>query len=165
MTAVIFGFFASVWFGWAQEAPPARWRPWLTTASIVSLVTAAGGGLLSWRHWNDGTAYDRDTSITFGIILAIEFGIAGLGAAMLAIAKRRQLTSAWIALVVGVHFFPLAWLISYPLLYLVASLVTVAALAAVPVARRTSAPVSLVTGVATGAILLVSALVSAFFAL
>jgi len=25
MTALILGFFASSWFGWAQERPPAAW--------------------------------------------------------------------------------------------------------------------------------------------
>jgi hypothetical protein len=39
-TAVIFGFFASAWFGWAEENPPAKWRVWLIAGSIIGLATA-----------------------------------------------------------------------------------------------------------------------------
>jgi hypothetical protein len=59
-TAAIFGFFASAWFGWAQEDPPAQWRPWLIAGSIMALATALAGGLLTWRLYlrrqiDDGT--------------------------------------------------------------------------------------------------------------
>jgi hypothetical protein len=161
VTAVIFGFFASSWFGWAQEAPPRSWRTWLGIAAGFSLLTAVVGGLLAWRQWNDGTAFDESTSKTFGIIVGIEFGVAGLGAGVLALLKRMEFVSAWIALVVGLHFFPLAELLEYPALHVVAALVTVAALAAIPIARRTSVAVSAVTGVATGTFLLAGALFSA----
>jgi len=63
-TAAIFGFFGAVWFGWAQEHPPKSWRPWLLTGSVVSLLTMLAGGLLVWRHWSDGSAFDEDTSKT-----------------------------------------------------------------------------------------------------
>jgi hypothetical protein len=164
-TALIFGFFASSWFGWAQEAPPARWRPGLLAGAVVALLTAVAGGLLTWRHWGGGTAFDRDTSIAFGIVVGIEVALAGLGAAVLALRRRAALIPAWIALVVGLHFFPLAVLLEYPFLYVVAAVVTAGAVAAVPLARRRGVPVSAVTGAVTGAALLAAALVSLAIAL
>jgi hypothetical protein len=160
MTAVIFGFFAMVWFGWAQEHPPRSWKKWLIAGSVLAPLTLIAGGLLAWRLWNAGTAFDGDTGRTFGIIVGIEFALAGLGSGLLAWRGRKELMPVWIALVVGVHLFPLAPLLHYPLLYLVAALVTIAALVAVPVARRRSIPVSAVNGVAAGAVLLAAAIFS-----
>ncbi|GAB2917658.1 hypothetical protein GCM10027280_00840 [Micromonospora polyrhachis] len=164
-TAVIFGFFASSWYGWAQEAPPPAWRKLLATGSITAILMAVAGGLLAWRHWSDGTAFDADTSRTFGIVVGIEFGLAGIGAGILAALRRSELISAWIALVVGVHLFPVAELIDYPLIHVVAALITLVALAAIPVARSRSLKVSAVVGVGAGSVLLAAAVSSLVIAL
>ena len=66
----------------------------------------------------------------------------------------------WIALVVGVHLFALAPLLHYPLLYPMAALVTIAALVAVPVARRRSLPVGAVNGLGVGVTSLTAAILS-----
>jgi hypothetical protein len=71
-TAAVFGFLASAWFGWAQDQPPPAWRRWLIAGSVLSLLTAVAGGVLTWRHWTDPTAFDADTSRTFGIIVGVE---------------------------------------------------------------------------------------------
>jgi hypothetical protein len=71
----------------------------------------------------------------FGIIVGVEFTLAAVGGGLLAVRRRTDIVSAWVALVVGVHLFPVAWLVEFPLIYLVAALVTVAALSAVPLAR------------------------------
>jgi hypothetical protein len=160
MTAVIFGFAASAWFGWAQQRPPARWRPWLIAGSIVSLAAFVAGAVLAWQRWDDGTAFDRDTSIRFGIVVGLEVLLGAAGAVVLAARGRRDVLPAWIALVVGVHLFPVAALIDYPWISVVGALVTLVGLVAVPVARRRWLPVSAVTGVAVGTALLIGALVS-----
>ena len=77
----------------------------------------------------------------------------------------RELIPVWIAFVVGVHFFPVAAIIRYPLIYVVGALVTIAALAAVPLARARSWPISAVNGVGVGASLLAGGLVSLISAL
>jgi hypothetical protein len=159
-TAAAFGFFASVWFGWAQEKPPAGWKPVLVTGSVLSVATAVAGGLLLWRLWSRDTAFDDTTGPRFGIVVGIEFGTAALGAVLLAVLRRADWTAAWIALVVGLHLFPVAVILEYPLLHLVAAAVTVAALAAIPLARRRAVAVSAATGLPTGAVLLAGALVS-----
>jgi hypothetical protein len=160
-TAAIFGFFAAAWFGWAQDEPPETWRGALIAGSVLALLTAVVGGVLTWRHWSDGTVFDADTSRTFGVVVGVEVALAGLGAWLLARRRRSDLIPAWVALVVGVHLFPLAWLLHYPLIGVVAGLVTVAAIVAVPLARSRSLAVSAVTGLATGTVLLAAALYSA----
>lgn len=160
MTAAIFGFFAMAWFGWAQEHPPQSWKKWLIVGSVLAPLALVAGGLLAWRLWNTGTAFGGDTGQIFGIIVGVEFGLAGIGAGLLAWRGRKELIPVWIALVVGVHLFPLAPLLHYPLLYLVAALVTIAALAAVPIARGRSVPVSAVNGLGVGTVLLAAAIFS-----
>ena len=164
-TAAIFGFFGSVWFGWAQEQPPKSWRPLLITGSALSILTMIAGGLLVWRHWSDGTAFDEGTSKAFGVVVAIEVVLAGAGAAVLGTRGKKELIPVWIALIVGLHLFPVAAILGYPLIHVVAALVTIAALAAVPVARSRSLPVSATNGVGAGAALLAGALCSLVAAL
>jgi hypothetical protein len=129
-TAAVFGFFASAWFGWAQDQPPPAWR----------------------------TAFDADTSRTFGLVVGIEVALAAIGAAVLARRRRSELIPAWVALVVGVHLFPVALLVRSPLIAVTAVLVTLVALAAVPLARSRSVAVSAVTGLGAGTVLLAAAL-------
>ena len=68
--------------------------------------------------------------------------------------------AAWVAVVVGVHLFPLAALFKYRLLHLTAALVTIAGLAAVPVARSSSLAISAVVGAGCGVVLLATAVIS-----
>jgi hypothetical protein len=157
-TAVVFGFFAASWFGWAQDAPPAGWRAGLVTGSVLSLLTAAAGGVVTWRNWTGPTAFDDATSRTFGIVVGVELALAGIGAVLLSRRRRGDLVPAWVALVVGVHLVPVAWLIRYPLVGVVGALITLVALVAVPQARSRSVPVSAVTGVGVGTVLLAGAL-------
>lgn len=159
-TAVIFGFFASSWFGWAQEAPPGRWRGPLAAGAVTSLLTAIAGGLLTWRLWHNDTAFDEATSRAFGVVVAIEFGAATLGSVLLMFRGRRDLISMWVAFVVGVHLFPVAALIDYPMIHMAAALITVVSVAAIPVARARKLSVSAVVGAPTGLILLAAALFS-----
>lgn len=159
-TAAILGFFATTWFGWAQDNPPNAWRKALIAGPIVSALTAIAGGVLTWQRWQDGTVFDADTSRSFGILVGAEFVVAAAGAAVLAARRRADLVPAWIALVVGVHLFPVASLLQYPFIHVVAALVTLVALAAIPVARSRSLAMSAVTGLATGAVLLAAALFS-----
>lgn len=160
VTASVFAFFASSWFGWAQEAPPPAWRRPLIAGTVVSFLALPAGALLAWRYWHDGTVFDDDTSRVFGIVVGIEFGAAALGAAVLTIRRHRELISVWIAFVVGVHLFPVAALTRYPAVHVAAALVTCAAVVSVPVARSRSITPSAVVGAATGAVLLAGALFS-----
>ena len=162
--AAVFGFFAMSWFGWAQEDPPARWLRPLRVGSVLSGLAAVGGGLLLWRYWSDGTVFDATTGPRFGVVVGIEVAAAGIGAAMLAIRQRAAAMPAWVAFVVGVHLFPVAVILEIPALHIPAALVTLASVAAVPVAKRRELPISAVVGGTTGPVLMASALVSLLYA-
>jgi hypothetical protein len=157
-TAAVFGFFASAWFGWAQDEPPRAWRKALIAGSVLSLLTAVGGGVITWRTWSGPTVFDAGTSRTFGVVVGVEVALAGVGAAVLARRRRSELVPAWVALVVGVHLVPVAVLVRSPLIAVTGVLVTLAALAAVPLARSRAVAVSAVTGFGAGTVLLVAAL-------
>jgi hypothetical protein len=43
MSALILGFFAAAWFGWAQADPPNSWLSGLTVGTILSLIVAIAG--------------------------------------------------------------------------------------------------------------------------
>lgn len=163
--AAVFGFFAMAWFGWAQEAPPPRWVKWLAAGSVLSILTLIGGGLLAWQHWSDGTVFDDQVGYRFGLVVGIEFASAGIGAALLAWRGRSDLISAWIAFVVGVHFFPVAVVLSIPALHIVALLVTAVAVVSVFVARAKELTVSAAVGLGTGCVLLSAALLASADAL
>ena len=72
----------------------------------------------------------------------------------------REFSSTWIALVVGIHFIPLASLLKYPMLYGTAVAVVAMAAVAVPVTRSLQLTLRAVTGVSIGATLLATALIS-----
>jgi hypothetical protein len=158
--AAIFGFFACSWFGWAQEAPPLGWLRWLRIGVLLSLLTTIAGGVLVQRHWADGTVFDDRTSPRFGIVVGIEVLLAAAGALLLARRGRSELTSAWIAFVVGAHFVPLAIILKIPALHVVAVLLVGAAGAGVRLARLRSITVSAAVGLLAGMVLLGSALLA-----
>jgi uncharacterized BrkB/YihY/UPF0761 family membrane protein len=47
-TAAIFGFFASAWFGWAQDEPPPGWRKALVAGSILAAALWSLASALRW---------------------------------------------------------------------------------------------------------------------
>lgn len=167
MTAVIFGFFTTVWLGWAQEKPPAPGvRRFLIGGLGLAVLTMAGGLAVAIPNWSGSTAFaDAGTSRMYGIIVGIEFGLAGLGAGLLAAVKRAEWIAVWVALVVGVHLFSIAATLDYPLIHVVGVLVTAVSLLAVPIARARDLPISLVTGAGAGASLLAGAACSLVLAL
>ncbi len=157
-TVAVLAFFASSWFGWAQERPPRAWRLPLAFASVGSVLLAVLGGVLTWRHWTDGSVFNRaSTSQSFGIVVGIEVVVAGIGAFLLRRSHKSEFTPAWIALVVGAHLVPLAPLLDFPPFYPAGVGVAVAA---IPVARSRHRALSAVTGIGTGSVLLAAALFS-----
>lgn len=81
MTALILGFFASCWFGWAQERPPSVWKLPLIAAALLSVILAVIGGTYAWRHWSDGSALNAPGAMRqYSIIVGLEFVVAAVGA-------------------------------------------------------------------------------------
>ncbi len=78
--------------------------------------------------------------------MGIEFGVAGIGAAFLLIRRKSAYLAPWICLVVGVHFYPIASVLQNAGLYVLATVLTIVALAAAPIARRRDLAISAVAG-------------------
>jgi hypothetical protein len=156
MTALILGFFASSWFGWAQERPPLAWRSPLIVGALLSLIVAVAGGVLAWRNRSAaGSALSAEGALRrCGIIVGVEFGIAAAGAAGIALWGRSEYIASWICLVVGVHFLPMAPVLRNPFLVLLGLLLMAVAAAAVVVTRRTDLVPSAITGAGAGVALL-----------
>lgn len=93
----------------------------------------------------------------------VEFGLAALSAAALALAlrKRAQWTSSWICLIVGVHFVPLAVIFGDGYLHVLAAVLVLVALVSVVVSRRTGIHRSAIVGLSAGATLWLFAISSA----
>lgn len=166
MSAAVFGLFSFVWFGWAQESPPAGFAVPLGIASGVGALLAIGGGLLSWRHWDSPTALDpsgpswRSYLVTVGVGV---MAVAAVGAVALGLSPLARFIPVWILLVVGVHFLALAPILSMPALNVLAALMTVVAVAvaAVAIALATRLQPSFLTGILAGPLLLVFAVLAA----
>ena len=166
MTALIFGFFASAWFGWAQERPPAGWKKWLGISGGASLALAAAGGFLAWRHWSDGSALGEPGAMrSYGITLGIEVVVAAAGAIAFGVRHHRELIAPWVCFVVGAHFIPLAGPLQSPILYPLAVVMILVAVGTVPFARRHELTPSAVTGVGAGVSLFTCAAVSLVLAM
>lgn len=160
-TAAWCAMMSSAWFGWAQEKPPPHWPARLGAASGAGLLLAVGFGVLTGLHWDAPTAL-AGRFATFGVVVGIEVVLCLAGALVLMWAvRRRDLVAAWIGLVVGIHFIPLAVLLDDPWYYLLAALMTAGTLAATWYATRKSVTVSAVVGAVDGTLLLLFAIRSA----
>jgi hypothetical protein len=87
-----------------------------------------------------------------------EFSLAGVGAAVLAVAGQGDFIPVWVCAVVGVHFFPLASLLGDRLLVALGASVTTVAVVALVAGLATGVAPSTVTGIGAGMLLTVFAL-------
>jgi hypothetical protein len=155
MTGLVLGFFASSWFGGAQERPPDPWRTPLIVGTVASLVVAVGGGVYAWRNWSSSSALGESGAMwRFIIIVWAEVIIAALGAAVLIVRRHTAYLAPWICLVVGLHFLPMAPVLENPSLLLLGGLLIAVAAVTVLVSRRTPIAPSAVTGLCAGLTLL-----------
>lgn len=155
MYGAVFGFFAMVWFGWAQENPPKKLVPYLIAGSILSGILLAVGTAIAALNWNTGSVLgDEAAMMQYGITVGVEFAIAGIGVGILYALKRGEYAASWVALIVGIHFISLASVFQDRLLYILAGVFLVAVGAAIFVARRKKVAISAVNGVLCGGILL-----------
>lgn len=159
-TTAWFGLMAVVWFGWAQEDPPRRWRIRLGAGSVLGMLLAVGFGVLTALNWDEPTAL-AGRYPWFGILVAAEVVAAGAGCLVLARRGAARWMAWWVALVVAAHFLPLALLLEDAGIA-VAGVVQLVALAAVlPRLRATDVPTSRLSGPIMGVILLVGAVIGA----
>ena len=106
-----FGLMTMVWFGWAQEAPRDSWRGWLGAGSVLGLLLAGVFGYALVRLWGGPSALEGRYT-WFGELTAVELVAAGVGCVVNWRSGRTRWMAWWVALVVALHFLPLAWLLS-----------------------------------------------------
>jgi len=159
-----FGLMAMVWFGWAQEDPPRSWRLWLGVGSTLGVLLTLGFGVLTGLSWQEPTALDGRYA-WFGVLVAAELLAAGAGSWVLHGRGEDRWMAWWVALVVAVHFVPLAWLLEDPSHAAVGGLLVAALLAMAPRLRGRSTTTSAEVGALMGGTLLVTALLTGALAL
>jgi hypothetical protein len=130
-TAVVLGIAASMWFGWGQAGPPAGWSLPLAAGSAAGLAATVVAVIASRRH-RDGAPSMADPAVRtrYRRVVGAEVAACVLGVACLAAAGRPAYQPAWILLVVGLHFLPLARIFRIPSLFwagVTASAVAIAA--------------------------------------
>ena len=159
VTVAVDGFFAFVWFGWGQAAAPSWLVIPLAVGTALGALLAATGVVVTKRSTGPlPAASDLAVRRRYSIIVGLEFGLLGVGAAVLGATGHYQWIPVWICFGVGVHFFPLASTLQNPTLRpLGALLVAVAAVALVAGLATAVAP-STVTGAGAGLCLLASGL-------
>lgn len=158
MTALILGFFASSWFGWAQESPPTGWSIWLGVGSGLSLAVAAIGGVLAWRHWSDGSLLSEPGAMRrYGIIVGIEFVVCLIGALALLASGHGRYVAVWIAVAVGIHFWPMVPLFDNVVLIPLGVALLIAGVIGLVFGLRGSIMPSAITGTISGCALLIAA--------
>jgi len=156
MTALIEGMFAFAWFGWGQADVTANaLRILLAIGGVAGLLVAVGGGIQALRSPAGTSAlHDRRALRVYGFVVGLEFVIAGVGAGALGALGYADFIPAWVAAVVGVHFFPLARLLHDRSLPLLGTLMLVVAAAALGAGMFTDVAPSTVAGIGAGTLLL-----------
>jgi hypothetical protein len=155
VTAAVYGFFAMAWFGWGQAAAP-RWLviPLAVGTGLAALVTVAGI-IVTWRSAGRLPAMsDPAVRRRYGIIVGLEFGLLGAGAAVLGATGLYQWISVLVCFGVGVHFFPLGQALRDPSMRPLGALLIAVAVVALIVGLASAVAPSTITGVGAGLCLL-----------
>jgi len=155
VTVAVEGFFAFVWFGWGQAAAP----PWLVAPLAVgtglgALLAVAGVVMTKRSTGRLRVMADPVVRRRYSIIVGVEFGLLGAGAAVLGATGHYRWIAVWVCFGVGVHFFPLASTLDNPSLRLLGLLLVAVAAAALGAGLASATAPSTVTGAGAGLCLL-----------
>lgn len=151
LTALVEGFFGVLWFSWSQANLPAALHTILIIGSIIAIFAAIAGGVLSFRfRTTPAVADDQAARHRYNIIVAVEFGLLGLGALLLGLTGQTNYIPAWVCAVVGVHFFSLAPLLRDRSLYPLGVLLCITAIVALVVGLTTHVVPSTITSTGVG---------------
>lgn len=121
------GLMAMVWCGWGLEDPPSSWRWKLGVGCALGLVFTALFTFTVVQHWESSSSLDG-REFLFGVLVGAEVVFALLGVLVLVRIDRRRWIAWWIAIVVAVHFVPMAFLledIAYAILGLIQTIVLI----------------------------------------
>lgn len=155
VTVAVEGFFAFVWFGWGQAAAPS-WlaAPLALGTGLAALLTVAGVVVTKRSAGRLRVMADPVVRRRYSVIVGVEFGLLGAGAAVLAATGQYRWIAVWICFGVGVHFFPLASTLDNRSLRLLGVLLAAVAAAALAAGLASATAPSTVTGAGAGLCLL-----------
>jgi len=109
VTVAVEGFFAFVWFGWGQASAPSWLVVPLAVGTGLAVLLAVAGVVVTRRSAGRlRVMADPRARRRYGIIVGLEFGLLGAGAAVLGATGQYRWTPVLICAGVGAHFFPLA---------------------------------------------------------
>ena len=154
LTALILGFFAAGWFSWTPEAAGAL-AVAVQIGSAAAVIIAVVGGVRAIRDWSSGGILnDPMAARRYALLVGVEFAAGVAGAGVLAAVGAAAFVPVWICAVVGLHFFPLASVLSAPLTRGLGVAVTTVSIAGLLVGVLTDIAPSTVTGTGAGVSLL-----------
>ena len=155
VTVAVAGFFAFVWFGWGQAAAPS-WLvvPLAVGTGLAVLLAVAGIVVTSRSAGRLRVMADPRARRHYSIIVGLEFGLLGAGAAVLGATGQYRWTPVLICAGVGAHFFPLATTLENRSLRLLGGLLIAVAAAALTAGLTSETEPSTVTGAGAGLCLL-----------
>lgn len=159
-TIAWFGLMTLVWLGWGQEAPPRRWRWRLGAGSALGLLLVGVFGFGVVRRWGEATALEGRYG-WFGVLVLLEVLVAGIGCLVLWRKGETRWMAWWVAVVVALHFVPLAFLLDDWSLTVLGLGQLALLLVIRPRLKVADDPTSVLVGPVMGATLLAFALVSA----
>jgi len=155
VTVAVEGFFAFVWFGWGQADAPSWLVIPLAVGTVLGALLAVAGVVVAWRSAGPlPAASDPAVRRRYGIIVGLEFGLLGAGAAVLGATGLYQWIPVWVCFGVGAHFFPLASTLQNPTLRPLGGLLIAVAAAALVAGLTSAVAPSTVTGAGAGLCLL-----------
>lgn len=150
ITAIILGFFASAWFGWAHAGVTAG-AVLLNVASALAALIAVAALVTAFRVPRErAVAQDPGQRRRYGVVVGIEFGLIVLGVLVLSVVHIPGWLAVWVLAVVGVHFIPLARTLNNRALYPLGVLTCAAALVALVVGLASTVEPAAVAGIGGG---------------
>lgn len=155
VNALILGFAAMAWCGWGQSNPP-RWAtPILVAGSVLGLLLAITGIIAVRRHRHASSRMDtKEAMRSYFVVVGIEVACCVAGPVILGATGHSDYIAAWVLLVVGVHFVPLARLMRITALAATGVLVVLAAVTAFILGALGAADPTFAAGGLGGALLL-----------
>ena len=155
VTVAVDGFFAFVWFGWGQAAAPSWLVIPLAVGTALGALLAVAGVVVAKRSTGPlPVMSDPAVRRRYSIVVGLEFGLLGAGAAVLGVTGHYQWVPVWICFGVGAHFFPLASTLENPSLRPLGVLLVAVAAVALVVGLASAVAPSTVTGCGAGLCLL-----------
>ncbi len=135
-------FFGAAWWGWGVGGIRGVFRgetvAFFLVLALATIILVSGGTLLSraasrlppheesFAEQAHGQAEGKRYGMIFGLVFGLEIGIIALGTVLLNRFHHPEFLLPFVAIVVGVHFFPLARLFDVPLYYVTGALFVLA---------------------------------------